>query len=325
LFNAEGLLTTMHKLSCAIFGVLIVGVGLLILAAYRAELPPPTVFYEYVGVWGGRGDAEGEFESIEGITVAPDGRVLVSDSWNARLQYFTSDGNFLRKWEGVLNGGPIFPGNISFAPNGDLYMTINGDLIAYLDPNGSIKGSWRSYGQGRGCLIIMGLAVAPNGDIYTVDSDDSVQYFSPEGSFKGRWGSGGKGDGQFTLPSGIAVGRRGWVYVADSLNYRVQYFTSTGSFLGKWGSSGEGYGQFDRPLDVEIGPGGNVYVADGFNNRFEIFTATGSFLGACKLKFEPVLGYGLAQAIAVGPSGDIYVADGLARIQYFRPAKAKKG
>ncbi|MBI3743628.1 MAG: hypothetical protein HY261_05000, partial [Chloroflexi bacterium] len=77
-----------------------------------------------------------------------------------------------------------------------------------------------------------------------------------------KWGSEGSGDGQFNMPSGIAVDAQGNVYVADRGNYRIQEFTSTGKFLTKWGSEGSGDGQFNSPFGVAVDGVGNVYVAD---------------------------------------------------------------
>ncbi|MFH0847040.1 MAG: hypothetical protein V1894_03145 [Chloroflexota bacterium] len=50
-----------------------------------------------------------------------------------------------------------------------------------------------------------------------------------------KWGNPGSGDGQFNLPSGIAVDPAGNVYIADQYNHRIQKFTSNGTFITKWG------------------------------------------------------------------------------------------
>ncbi len=45
---------------------------------------------------------------------------------------------------------------------------------------------------------------------------------SSDGEFVSKWGERGEGDGQFNLPSGIAVAPDGSIYVADQTNHRVQ-------------------------------------------------------------------------------------------------------
>lgn len=56
-------------------------------------------------------------------------------------------------------------------------------------------------------------------------------------SFVKAWGSFGSGPGQFFLPSGIAVGPTGDVYVCDSGNHRIQKFDNDGNFLLQWGGA----------------------------------------------------------------------------------------
>jgi len=57
-------------------------------------------------------------------------------------------------------------------------------------------------------------------------------------SFSFAFGSEGSGNGQFMLPRGIAAGRGGNIYVADTDNNRVQVFNSSGVFQSAFGSQG---------------------------------------------------------------------------------------
>jgi len=137
-----------------------------------------------------------------------------------------------------------------------------------------------------------------------------------------KWGSQGSGDGQFKLPSGIAVDEAGNVYVADRGNHRVQVFDSNGRFprkwgkgsgigrfMHKWGSEGRGDGQFNGPSGISVDGTGNVYVADLANHRVQVFDSGGRFLGKWGSwghdtgKFEDPCG------IAVDGAGNVYVAD----------------
>jgi DNA-binding beta-propeller fold protein YncE len=133
-----------------------------------------------------------------------------------------------------------------------------------------------------------------------------------------QWGSEGSGDGQFSIPSDLAVGSGGSIYVADSANNRIQKFTASGAFVTKWGASGSGDGEFGFPQGVATNAAGDVYVADSVNGRVQEFTADGAFIrqwgtaGSEDGQFSNPLG------IAIDGAGSVYVADnGNSRVQKF--------
>jgi streptogramin lyase len=70
----------------------------------------------FIRAWGRRGSAPGEFDTPHSVAVAPDGRVLVSDRHNHRIQFFDRDGNYLSEWNhlGATQG-------LTFGPRGDLW------------------------------------------------------------------------------------------------------------------------------------------------------------------------------------------------------------
>lgn len=61
--------------------------------------------------WGSEGTGDGQIGEAWGIAVDPQGDVFVSDSSNARVQQFTSDGEFVTKW-GEMGSGE---GQFNFA------------------------------------------------------------------------------------------------------------------------------------------------------------------------------------------------------------------
>ncbi|QLH31924.1 MAG: hypothetical protein HWD62_05295 [Cyclobacteriaceae bacterium] len=77
-----------------------------------------------------------------------------------------------------------------------------------------------------------------------------------------KWGSSGTGNGQFNLPSGIAVDASNNIYVADQLNNRIQKFNSSGQYITQWGSFGSGNLNFNYPLALAFDSDNNVVVAD---------------------------------------------------------------
>jgi predicted membrane-bound mannosyltransferase len=97
-----------------------------------------------------------------------------------------------------------------------------------------------SFGEAPGQFIKpRNLAVAPDGSLYVVDTENHrIQHLAADGSVLQVWGSRAsihEGDsvpgGTFNEPWGIAVDTDGFVYVADTWNYRIQKFTPDGVFI----------------------------------------------------------------------------------------------
>jgi DNA-binding beta-propeller fold protein YncE len=79
-------------------------------------------------------------------------------------------------------------------------------------------------------------------------------------------------DSAHLQPSGIALDKNGWLYVADDSNNRVQVFDANGIYRGTiGGSSGANNNQLRNPEGVAVDQGGNVYVTDTYNQRIQKF------------------------------------------------------
>jgi len=155
------------------------------------------------------------------------------------------------------------------------------------------RGSIESAGQGRECNV-------------------TNEFVVKKYLFLDKFGTEGPGDGQFELPSGVAVNpTNGNVYVADRFNDRIQVFNSSGAFITQFGTEGSDSGQFIQPFGVAVNPtNGSVYVADRFNDRIQVFDSSGAFItkfgteGPGDGQFNEPFG------VAVNPTtGNVYVAD----------------
>lgn len=49
--------------------------------------------------------------------------------------------------------------------------------------------------------------------------------FHPNGTFATKFGGKGQGDGLMMFPAGVAVDKKGHLYVADTFNDRIQVFS----------------------------------------------------------------------------------------------------
>lgn len=86
----------------------------------------------------------------------------------------------------------------------------------------------------------------------------------------------GPKDEPFSMPSDVAVGRDGDLYVLDGVNNRVVVFNATGEYSFQFGSRGSNLGQMFFPLGITTTPDGKVYVADSGNHRFQVFSPDGN-------------------------------------------------
>lgn len=130
--------------------------------------------------FGKRGDADGEFNLPQGVSVEKDGTIVVADSFNARIQRFTPQGEFKSKF-GRRGDGPgefaiikgvavdsedhiyITDGKLNlfsiFSNNGDFLLNIGGTFA-------STAGAKMAIG---GFLVPQGIYIDQNDRIYIVD------------------------------------------------------------------------------------------------------------------------------------------------------------
>lgn len=83
--------------------------------------------------FGEYGDGPGQFDGVQGIVVANNGRVIVADTSNHRLQMFTGDGTFLTSWgtgAGVVQGPSRlnYPKGVTVDSSGTLYFSELGTI-----------------------------------------------------------------------------------------------------------------------------------------------------------------------------------------------------
>ncbi len=162
------------------------------------------------------------------------------------------------------------------------------------------------------------VALAPDGTLYISDtSNNRIQHLDAEGNVLHVWGSfadiskGEAPGGTFFEPWGIAVGKDGSVYVADTWNHRIQQFSADGSFINMWGY----FGQADTPFaiwgprDIAIDSKGNLFITDTGNKRIVVYDQNGNYVtqfgtvGMEAGQFDEPVG------IAVDEDGLVYVAD----------------
>lgn len=136
--------------------------------------------------WGLPGREEGEFRLPHGLTLDSQGRVIVCDRENERLQVFDARGRFLAIWQGPQIGKPY-----------GIATGLNDNVLVIDGGSPSVRREQR-------------------GKAVELDA---------QGRVVRQFGSYGVEPGQFQLGHDIAVGPDGAVYVAEGTGARVQKFT----------------------------------------------------------------------------------------------------
>jgi len=120
--------------------------------------------------WGEPGSGPGQFVLPHGIRVAADGRVLVADRENDRIQIFSPDGKYLAEWPALR------PTDLCIGPDGYVYVSELGrrpgprpcnlgdapeqpGRVSVLDPNGRVVAS---FGASETDRCAAGNFVAPH-------------------------------------------------------------------------------------------------------------------------------------------------------------------
>lgn len=174
----------------------------------------------------------------------------------------------------------------------------------------------------------VGVAVSADGSrIYVIDAGgiDSQRHrlliFKGNGQRLKIVGRRGTEQGNFNLPTHVAVSPDGTVYVLDTGNFRIQAFTSDGDFLRSWGEVGRNFGDLARPRGLAVDDAGNIYVTDAAYRNFQVFNPKGELLlsvGGKGLDDRPGQ-FALPAGIAVDERGYVFVVDQLfMKIDVFR-------
>lgn len=296
----------------------------------------------FLFTWGTFGDAPGQFRHPSALAVDAALNVYVSDAESNRVQVFTRAGVLLRQWGSKGSGAGQFlqPAGIAVNAEGHVYVadTYNYRIQVFAN-DGKFLRSWGSKGTGPGQFHDPkaldgkgpgpeGIAVDGNGVVYVTDPwNGRVQVFTSDGRYLREWEHLAKPCGQFdktdafalcqrgylAAPSGIAVDRKGNVFVVNQgltsplRGFFVQKFAANDAFVKLWGTDGFGPGQFEAPAGAAVDEDGNLYVADRGNNRVQKFSADGQFIKQWGSSGDGYLRR--PTGIALDGAGNIYVAD----------------
>lgn len=266
--------------------------------------------------------------------------------WPAQLSLIAGDG-----FAG-LQDGPIAqarfadPYGVAVEASGRIYVSDAGDSnrIRFIDPSGiigTLAGSREGFTDGAGAAASFntpsGIALDAAGNLIVADTGNhAIRKITRQGWVSTIAGTGSPGfsDGraqqaQFNGPIGVAVDRKGIIYVADTYNDRIRAIGLDGTVSTLAGGEHPGdddgpgvHARFDTPCALAVDPAGNVWVADTRNDAIRKITPSGevsTFPATPNDQIDAALKRPLS--IAVTHDGFLYVGEmAHGRVLQFSPA-----
>jgi tripartite motif-containing protein 71 len=214
----------------------------------------------YLGGWGNPGNETHTLRQPAGIASRGED-LYVADTWNGRIQYYTSAG----EWKATA-AGFFGPRGVAAAPDGRVWITDTGNhkIVVFNRALGEPRPIGK-LGPGPGEFSSpVGIAAGPGGKIYVADiGNRRIEVLDGEGRF------------QHSLPvpswEGAAepfleVTESGAIYVSNPNAGTVLELGSKGDVRNTW-SSGEDGKPFARPTGVALDRRqGILYVVNSASN-----------------------------------------------------------
>lgn len=310
----------------------------------------------FITKFGSFGSGYGQFQSPNGIAVAADGSVWVTDDALNLIQHFDAEGQFINAIAGTGQSTSFY--GITLAADGSLWtggssvrhLNTDGTLISQIDgranaislaPDGSIWAQGNSsmiHYQADGTLIsqfkannssayLLGSAVTADGSVWVVNGDyvsfSNIAHYTNDGVLIGSFGSKGFALGQFERPAYIANAPDGSLWVIDAPNgganqNRLQHLKADGTFIGQIGAGITAAGQFNALADIVAAPDGSVWVADAGNTRIQHLNADGTFISQFAMASggSKYYQHSYPENLALAADGSLWVTDQMGTIRH---------
>jgi len=180
---------------------------------------------------------------------------------------------------GLGPGEFTYPRAITIDASGRVFVVDKSARIQRFSPEGAFQLEWAMPEKQAGKPV--GLYAHTDGRLFVADTHyHRVIVFDFDGHELARFGTPGQGDGEFELPTDVAVDAHGFIYVSEyNGNDRITQWTSDYKFVQSL-IDGDVAGQpMRRPAAMDLDADQTLWVADACNHRILHFDLTGKLLG----------------------------------------------
>jgi DNA-binding beta-propeller fold protein YncE len=260
----------------------------------------------------------GGLNQPEGVAVRnSDGHVFVTDTFNHRIQEFTSTGTFVRAWgfRGITPDGLSYPRGVAIdQTTGNVWVnnTRSGNIKAF-DPQGNFLRVFGSEGSGNGQFYYARGIAFGSGRVYVTDSGNLrlTVLNATTGAVVWSRPCGTRNPTNYVLfgCTSVALDPSGNVYAVAIWERAIYKFSPTGTLLFKRTyPQGSAQGSLNQPYGAAI-RGNLLYVSERSNNRISVFDLNGAFQGVFGSTGTGHVQFRQPSAISIDSSGRIYVCE----------------
>lgn len=266
-----------------------------------------------------RGPEDVSIRKPMGVAADGQGRIYVADPADKRIHRFDRQREGYEGFDGSGEKMWKKPMEVAVDAQDRLYVADSGwRRVFVLSPEGQ---QLATLGDGD-LERPTGVAVdSERQRVYVTDTPEhDVKVFDKEsGRLIKTIGERGNAPGTFNFPSYLNVGKKGKLYVTDSLNGRVQVFDKDGAFLRVVGGFGDGSGDFSAPKGSAVDSEGHLYVADAAFDKIQVFDQKGRLLLFFGSSGQGRGEFWMPTGLFIDDQNRIYVADSYNnRIQVFQ-------
>ena len=180
---------------------------------------------ELIKSFGSYGDEDGQFDDPNGVDVDEEGRIIVVDSGNHRIQVFDNDGSFIRSFGSRSPEGQFDqPQSVVVDRDGNIVISDSGnDRIQVMDIEGNFIRCFGTEGSGDSQFNCpRGVDVDGEGRIVVCDSENGrVSVFEKDGAFLFSFGQ-----HHMKTPIGVVVDSFETIIVSDWEKKSIEFWKS---------------------------------------------------------------------------------------------------
>ncbi|MHC5110229.1 MAG: 6-bladed beta-propeller [Planctomycetota bacterium] len=171
-----------------------------------------------------------------------------------------------------------YPRVITTDHNESVFVIDKLGRVQRFDPAGNLMTSWSMPLVKAGKPV--GATVHPDGRLFVADTHyHRVLITDPDGRVLGSFGKEGTGEGEFTLPTDVAIDHEGNIYVSEYYETeRISKWRPDLTFVQCFGTEPIDGRRLSRPAGMVIDEEQTLWVADACNHRLVRFSLDGQVL-----------------------------------------------